>query len=517
MVMRIFLIIEFVINAILLLWFHMHMFQLNSYFFKKNMHWMNKNKTKVIIQLLLIIISTVFVQIDSVWSQIVGAVILLVSIFYNFPRGKKKIPLKLTSRVKRMFVTELIIMEIILFALGIKNYTLEKLELINILSLFLCMITNVINYPIEASIRQRYINDAKKILKSCPNLIIIGVTGSYGKTSVKNFLAKTLSAKYEVLATPKNYNTTMGVVKTIRENLKSTHQIFVCEMGATKVGDIKEICDLVKPTYGVVTSIGPQHLESFKSIDNIIKTKLELADSVKANGGTVFLNFDNQYLKEQKLDMDVVKYGVNDETLDYYGYDLHSSEKGVSFKVKDVNGKEIAFTTKAIGRYNIVNIMAAIAVANKLGVKLENMVPRVKEIKNVDHRLQLLNSGNMNIIDDSYNSNPVSSKSAIDTLGEFEGTKIIVTPGLIELGEKEDQYNFELGEYITKVCNYVFLVGKEHSKKILEGIKSKNFDETKIFVVESPEDAMKRIATLGIKDRITVLLENDLPDNYNVK
>ena len=161
--------------------------------------------------------------------------------------------------------------------------------------------------------------------------------------------------------------------------------------------------------------------------------------------------------------------------------------------------------------------MAGIAVANKLGVKLENMVPRVREIKNVDHRLQLLNKGNMNIIDDSYNSNPVSSKSAIDTLGEFNGTKIIVTPGLIELGEKEDQYNYELGEYITKVCDYVFLVGKDHSKKILEGIKSKNFDESRIFVVESPEEAMKKIVTLGIKDRITVLLENDLPDNYNVK
>jgi UDP-N-acetylmuramoyl-tripeptide--D-alanyl-D-alanine ligase len=212
--------------------------------------------------------------------------------------------------------------------------------------------------------------------------------------------------------------------------------------------------------------------------------------------------------------MDVIKYGVNNDELDYNGYDLHSSEKGVSFKVKDESGKEIEFTTKAIGRYNVVNIMAAIAVANKLGVKMESMIPRVREIKNVDHRLQLINKGNINVIDDAYNSNPVSSKSAIDTLGEFEGTKIIVTPGLIELGDKEDQYNFEFGEYITTVCDYAFMVG-EHSKKVEEGIRSKGFDENKIFVVGSPQEAMQKIMTLGIQDKITVLLENDLPDNYS--
>lgn len=515
--MKILLMVELAINSLLLLWFHMHMFQLNSYFFKKNMHWMNKNKTKIIIQLILIIISTLFIQLGTIWSQIIGAITLLTSVIYNTPKEKKKIPLKLTSRVKRMFVTELIIIIILLFVAGINNYTLAKLEVINIVSLFLCMIANIINYPVEAMIRQWYINDAKKILSKCPGLIIIGVTGSYGKTSVKNFLVKILSAKYEVLATPKNYNTTMGVVKTIRENLKSTHQIFVCEMGATKVNDIKEICNLVKPKYGIVTSIGPQHLESFKSIENVIKTKLELADSVKENGGTIFINCDNKYLKDQNLDMNVVKYGVNNDSLDYNAYDLYSSEKGVSFKVKDNDGKEVTFTTKAIGRYNIVNIMAAIAVANKLGIKLESMVSRVREIKNVEHRLQLINRGSINIIDDSYNSNPVSSKSAIDTLGEFEGTKIIVTPGLIELGKEENKYNYELGEYITKICDYIFLVGKEQSRKVEEGIKSKGFDESKLFVVDSPQEAMQKITSLSIQGKVNVLLENDLPDNYNVK
>ena len=174
--------------------------------------------------------------------------------------------------------------------------------------------------------RKRYINDAKRILNEMPNLLVIGITGSYGKTSMKNFLYSLLSEKYDVLKTPKNYNTTMGVVKTIREELKPTHQIFLCEMGATNVGDIKEICDIVNPKLGVITSIGPQHLESFKSIENIIKTKFELADSVKQNNGTIFLNYDNNYIKNKELDMNKITYGVNDKHLDYNLSLIHISE-----------------------------------------------------------------------------------------------------------------------------------------------------------------------------------------------
>jgi len=147
---------------------------------------------------------------------------------------------------------------------------------------------------------------------------------------------------------------------------------------------------------------------------------------------------------------------------------------------------------------------------------MERIVPRIREIKSVEHRLELHSHGNLTIIDDSYNSNPISSKSAIDTLGEFAGTKIIVTPGLIELGEEEEKYNFELGQYMTKVCDYIFLVGKEHSKPIFEGVLSKKFKEDKIFIVNSPEEAMKQISTLQVQGQVTVLLENDLPDNYNL-
>ena len=504
--MEIIIKIELIANLILLLLFYMHMFQLNSYFLKKYGNWMKVNIKKILLRSINIIIPTLILLFNNNIARIISIIILAISILANLPKSKAKIPLKFTNRVIRMFINQAILITIICIISN--NYI--TFGVLNIIAFGLCIIANIINYPIEYGIRKHYINDAKKILKNMPNLIVIGVTGSYGKTSVKNFLVKTLSAKYEVLTTPKNYNTTMGVVKTIREELKPIHQIFVCEMGATKIGDIKEICDIVNPKFGVITSIGPQHLESFKTIENIIKTKFELYDSVNKNGGITFLNYDNEYLAKQNRS-NTLAYGINNEKLDYNAYNLKSSSQGLSFSINNVD-----FKTKLIGRHNIVNITGAIAVANYLEIPLDRLVPRVREFKSVEHRLQLISKGNLNIIDDAYNSNPVSSKSAIDTLSEFDGTKIIVTPGLIELGGDEEKYNFEFGEYMCDVCDYIFLVNSTISKYVLNGINSKKYNNDKIFMVNSPQEAVMQITNFGLNDKITVLLENDLPDNYNL-
>ena len=376
---------------------------------------------------------------------------------------------------------------LILFVGGIRNYIITKLIIINVFANMLIILSNLVNHPIEMLGRKRYINDAKRILNEMPNLLVIGITGSYGKTSMKNFLYSLLSEKYDVLKTPKNYNTTMGVVKTIREKLKPTHQIFLCEMGATNVGDIKEICDIVNPKLGVITSIGPQHLESFKSIENIIKTKFELADSVKQNNGTIFLNYDNEYIKNKELDMNKITYGVNDKSLDYNSYDLESSYKGLKFKILDKEAnEEKELKTKLIGRHNIVNITGAIAVADYLKVPMKKIAVKVR------------------------------SKSAVDALGEFKGIKIIVTPGLIELGKDQEKYNYEFGKYMADVCDYIFLVGTDNYEAMLKGIKEKNYDEQKVFKVNLPQEAVSQIISWNLKKEVTVLLENDLPDNYNL-
>ena len=517
--MKSIIIIEYSINLILLLVFHMHMFQLNSYFPKKHIHWMKNNIKKMMMQVGFILVSLMLLYVNHTISMITVIILLALSIIYNMPKQKAKVPFQLTNRVKRMFLTEGILIGMVIWLGGIDTYLYIKLGILNIFSSILCMIANAINMPIEYFGQQRYIKQAKKILNEMPDLLVIGVTGSYGKTSVKNFLYKILSTKYEVLKTPKNFNTTMGVVKTIREKLKPTHQIFICEMGATKPGDIKEICDIVKPKMGIITSIGPQHLESFKTMENIIKTKFELADSVKENHGVMFLNGNDTNIAniiKENLDMKVISYGVENKEFSYNAYDLKSSSKGLTFKIQDGNKEEIELKTKLIGKHNVMNITAAIAIGNYLGIPIKNMKASIREIQSVEHRLQLIPHGNLTIIDDSYNANPVSSKLALDTLAEFEGIKIIVTPGLIELGEKERKYNFEFGQYITEVCDYIFLVGEDHSKEVLEGIHSRKFNKRKIFVVHTPEEAVKKANRYAVKNKVTVLLENDLPDNYNV-
>ena len=149
-----------------------------------------------------------------------------------------------------------------------------------------------------------------------------------------------------------------------------------------------------------------------------------------------------------------------------------------------------------------------------MGIPMKKIVPEVRELRNVKHRLELLGTGNLTIIDDAYNSNPISSKSAVETLGEFEGTKIIVTPGMIELKKDQYKYNYEFGTYMADVCDYIYLVGEINEEAMREGAKSKGYNENKIINVSSPQEAMQKIAGLGISGKINVLLENDLPDNY---
>ena len=503
--------LEYSANIILMSLYYLHMFQLNSYFTKKHFRWIKENIIAILVQLALISISTIIYYTKIQCNNILCGILLGILILYNVPKKKAKIPLKITNRAKRILVTETII--ILAIINNINYYLILKLGSINIILPILIIIVNLINSPIEKIRKQKYINQAKKILKKMPNLIIIGITGSYGKTSVKNYLYKMLSTKYEVLVTPKNYNTTMGVVKTIRENLKPIHQIFICEMGATNINDIKEICDIVNPSIGIITAIGPQHLESFKTIDNIVKTKFELADSVKKNNGVMLLNYDNEYIANQKIDMKYFSYGIENSNLNFKASNLKASSKGLSFTFENSKNESIDFQTKIIGKYNILNLTAAISVSNYLGISSTKLVPVIKKLKNVEHRLELKTTGNLNIIDDSYNSNPISSKFAIETLGTFEGVKILVTPGLVELGHDEYKYNFELGKYATKYCDYIFLVGS-HSKSVFDGIKSATFDTNNVFMVNSPTQAMQKILKLNTNENITVLLENDLPDNY---
>ena len=371
----------------------------------------------------------------------------------------------------------------------------------------------VLTLPIEKAFSRWYINDAKKILKNHKNLKVIGITGSYGKTTTKFILTRILSEKYNTVCTPHSYNTPMGVVRTVREHLKPQTQIFVCEMGAKNVGDIKEICDIVHPDFGLITSVGAQHLETFKSVDNVYKTKFELADAVKQNNGKVFVNGDSAEIINRINKDSYLLYGT-DTDFNYTAENISYGRNGSQFEIL-LGGNKVKLTSRLLGLHSIINITGAAGLAYELGVSPEDIKYAVASLKPTEHRLEMKSgiAGSL-VIDDAYNANPEGCLEAVRVLGSFEGMqKVIITPGLIELGDKEYECNYALGLEAAKECDIIILVGINRSKPMAEAVKSTDFNTEKLFIAASFKEAMEIYSRFANSNTV-VLLENDLPDNY---
>lgn len=492
-----------------------HMFQLNAYKHVFMRDWIKANFTKLCIAAIFPILSFAIFLVPYDVCKLIAIVPNIIYLLFNLPKKAKK-PLVYTARVKRLYATATVVFAL-LAAAGVllDNFVypvmLPCIALID--TSYFILFVDILNRPAENAVRRKYINEAKKKIKELPNLTVIGITGSYGKTGTKYILEKLLSEKYNVLMTPASYNTTMGVVKVVRENLTAAHDIFICEMGARSLGEIKEICDIVKPKYGIITSIGPCHLETFGSIENIIKTKFELCDALP-DDGVIFLNADNSHIAEKKdVSSKAVYYGVENKNADITAEIASLSEKGTAFDVV-LEGAKTRLSAKLLGEHNILNILGCVAVAKHLGVSDEQLVLGAKRIEGAPHRLSLIKGSDFCIIDDSFNSNPAGSAAALKVLSGFEGCKVIITPGMVELGEKQDEYNFELGRKAASVCDYIFLVGERQTKSIKKGVLSEGFPEERLTVFEKVEDAINTAKFLNVSQRKVILIENDLPDNF---
>ncbi len=503
---------------------NMHMFQLNGYKNGEHLHWMKKNLRLQWILIFAMVLGLLRLAFPCLALDILGYLTLYVIflVYRALKRMNNKKKLVYTARVKRMIATILLVTGAVLgLSVALLDVSRWNGVIFLLVGLQLCMnlLANVINHPIEAGINRHYVNDAKRKLHSVPNLQVIGVTGSYGKTSVKFYLKTLLQEKYDVLMTPESYNTPMGVVRTIRESLKSTNQIFICEMGARHVGDIKEICDIVHPDHGIITSVGPQHLETFFNMENIKNTKFELADALPEDG-MLFLNGDCDYIQEKAATgyKNRTFYYASDAASDaasgYSASDITVSQMGTEFTVTSPEGESERFQMRLIGAHNVINVVGAIAVANRLGISLHDLRIPVRRIQSVPHRMELREHGSFTIIDDAYNSNPVGSKAAVETLSMFAGTRILITPGMVELGDSEEEYNYKFGTYAADCCDYILLVGPKHTKPIYQGIIAKGFPEKRVQVFDKFEDAMNFAVSIKAEDHKYILLENDLPDNY---
>lgn len=493
-----------------------HMFQLNAYKYVFHAEWIKSNIKVLFAKALLPFVSLLLCFMPYDFAPLTACIPVIIFLLLNLPKKAKK-PLVFTARVKRLIFTSFLIfalLSIISFIMISGGVNIFVITLALIFPSYVMLFANLLNRPAENLVRQKYINEAKKKIRSLPNLTVIGITGSYGKTGTKYILEKLLSEKYNVLMTPASYNTTMGVVKVIRENLTPAHEIFICEMGARSVGEIKEICDIVKPKYGIITSIGPCHLETFGSIENIIKTKFELCDALP-DDGIIFLNADNSYIAQKNdITKKAIYYGLESEKADFSAKIVSLSENGTSFTVSKKDGDGVLLSSKLLGAHSVTNITGCVAVAKTLGVDKDGLILGAKRIEGAPHRLSLIKGNGFVIIDDSFNSNPSGCKAALDVLSGFEGQKIIITPGMIELGEKQDELNRTFARQITEVCDKIFLVGQKQTKPIYDEITKTEFNMENVAVFDRVEDAINTAKITASTTRNVILIENDLPDNF---
>jgi UDP-N-acetylmuramoyl-tripeptide--D-alanyl-D-alanine ligase len=394
-----------------------------------------------------------------------------------------------------------------LFIENINNLLIIVIAFYMITPFYMRGILLLIN-PLFERRNQIFIEQSKEKLKRI-DPIRIGITGSYGKTSCKNILEHLLGTSFSVYATEKNYNTPMGIAISI-DKMQEDTQIFIAEMGARKVGDIAELCDIVEPDYGIITGVCNQHLETFGTIDNIYEEKYNLARYLESKSLCVFNGADKYSLKMYKQ-FRGKKYIVRQNNFaDLYATDIDISSEGSIFTIK-YKDERLICQTELLGRHNIQNILLCSAIALELGVSTLKLVDRIRTLKMVPHRLQLIKSNGINILDDSYNANILGIKYSLECLGYFDTRKVVLTQGMVELGDEQAQTNILVGKLIASVADLVIICGI-NAKDILKGIEEEGYNN-KVKIYSTIKDAQADFKNL-LKKGDTLLIQNDLPDIY---
>jgi len=527
--------------------FFIHTFQQVGYKNNEFWHWLRAHWDEKVIPidlgvfnliLFLAVIAEEFF--DSIITKSTLAVIFFVyTIFWlssikRYKQEKVKKPLILTNRVKRLLVPVIILGVSLPAFLTFEAYTGRYLYNYDpgflsfdiillvfgwvfsaILIPFFIFVGSWITKPIERSIQEGFKNQARKKLASMPHLKVIALTGSYGKTSTKFMVRDLLKERFSVCSTPGSYNTPMGICKVINNDLESHHQLLILEMGARYKGNIQELCDIAQPDISIVTNVGVAHLETFGSQQVIAKEKGRLVDNLP-DGGVAILNADDNYVRKMGAERtDIEKIHVGFKEGEIKAENISYGVEGTKFDVI-FSGEKATFQTKLLGAHNIQNMLIAIGTAYHLGIRPKTMSLGAKNIKPIEHRLELKKAGDFFIIDDAFNSNPVGAKNAVEILGKFDsGRRIIITPGMVELGDIEFEENRKFGEAIGQAnLDKIILVGEERAEPILKGIEAIANQKDKVEVVNSLFEANDLLKAF-IKPGDVVLYENDLPDVYN--
>ncbi|MDO8429155.1 MAG: UDP-N-acetylmuramoyl-tripeptide--D-alanyl-D-alanine ligase [Candidatus Daviesbacteria bacterium] len=402
-------------------------------------------------------------------------------------------------------------------------------------------LAQIILLPFDWYQKNKIIRAAEVKISTFKNLKKVAIVGSFAKTSTKEMLYTLLWKKYRVVKTPKSYNTQLSVARSVLSDLKDNTEIFLIEMDAYKEGEIDKLAKMVKPQLAVITSIAPQHLERFGSMEKLAKTQFEIAPNLPEDG-TLFLNSEDEWstklaqsskhkapasTSRRRGEQSVITYGFNQDD-NFCATDIKQSLEGLQFNlqlqflnvVKNQDlilapNSKLPITLPLFGEHHIINFLAAASIAHTLGLTLEEIQQRALKILPTPHRLEIKKQGQLTIIDNSYNTNPVSSRAALKLLRDYPGKqKILITPGLVELGGEQHQVeNIKFAKSASQVADYIIIVGNNAREHLLKGLSEANYPKDKIHLAKTLNDGLSFLNTIAKPDAV-VLLENDLPDQY---
>lgn len=434
---------------------------------------------------------------------------------YQERSHRYKKPLVMTERAKRIF--RLTSVALAVLSLGVFLHPVLALIALQFAPLAM-IVVNALLKPLQTSINVRFENDARDKLERL-NPIRIGITGSFGKTTVKHMLAEILEASGPVFFSRGSINTVLGHTRHIRQRLQWSHKYFIAEMGAYGIGSIKRLCDFVHPQYGIVTAVGDAHTERFGSLDAIADAKSELASEVCARGGTVVLNINLLQYKPFRVIKDrygaqVVTVGVKDADVQLDSHELDGGSWSISLQSNDPRIAHVTYELPLIGGHNVMNSALAVTLAIIIDRDIADQIPLfTRTIEQIPHRLQKIDvTGAALILDDAYNSNEhgfISAVSAMNKLAKQRGgRRILVTPGIAELGLEHERVHDRLGTFCAENCDLVYVVNPGRIESFLRSAKS---GKAEVIGVATFAAAREAIAKIMNKDDV-VLYENDLPD-----
>lgn len=499
----------------------MGVLQTSGYSGKKFFKWVKKKGNMALERLALLslccvlccAVASLCFSFTGEWAAVIGMVpvVILMTVYCV---ADTKIALRSevthTPRLNRLYVVLFVVLALVSYIfITLLNFADEvwgnkffsylrycPVGLLPLLLFPLMALANLIAKIYEVPHNGKYIKSAKSKLKNS-DIKIIGITGSYGKTSTKYILNSLLSRKYRVLSTPRSHNTPVGIALAVNNAKLEDYDIFIAEMGARHVGDIAELCEICPPDVSLITGICGQHLETFRTFENVVKAKGEILDATKGQA----------IIADDCYDL-FAEHPANKSRCACVS-DIKCTVEGTSFTL-NLGGESRRVSTKLLGEHSARNIALAAEAAFAVGMTVDEIAEAVERIEFIEHRLQLIKSGGVNILDDGYNSNVKGAAAAIEVLKLFGGRKICVTPGLVELGVMEDEENFNLGKKLVGL-DYVILVGDTLVTAVKRGYVKSGGDEKKLIIKPTLAAAQEELKKY-LHDGDTVLFLNDLPD-----